>query len=261
MFLAFYTLIVFVATTLGASAGIGGGIIIKPAFDLLNQDELNIISFLSANAVFFMALYSSVKRLRGKAEKFDKPILLIIALSSIVGGFVGNEVFYYLFDYIDSNNLKSIQSIALCVIVVFLITYFTCYKKFKSLHLKSKLMMFIIGFVLGFVSSFLSIGGGPLNVALYTLLFGFSLKLSVAYSIATIFFAQGTQLLNILLTQDISTYPLSYLLAIVPTAIAGGIVGQCIYKRLNDRAISIILSATMLVVLCMNVSNLIMSMD
>ncbi len=261
MVLVLYSLIVFIATTLGASAGIGGGIIIKPAFDLLNQDTINIISFLSATAVFFMSLYSSVKLIRRNKEDFDRALVLIIALSSVIGGYVGNEVFYQLFESIAASKLKLIQAIALTVVVGSLIIYFVFYRSIKSLNIKSKLLMFVVGLFLGFISSFLSIGGGPLNVAVYCLLFGTTLKLAVAYSITTILFAQGTQLTNILLTQDLSTYPLLYLLCIVPTAIAGGIVGQMIYRRISDKAISLILSSTMFIVLCINVGNIYLSLD
>lgn len=260
MILAFYTVIVFIATTLGASAGIGGGIIIKPAFDLLNQDKVNIISFLSANAVFFMALYSSIKRLKGGKEKFNKKILTIIALSSIIGGYLGNKVFYILYEYVNGDTLKAIQSCSLCLVVTFLIVFFLFYKRIRSFELKSRELIFLVGVFLGFISSFLSIGGGPLNVALYFLIFGFSLKVSVAYSIITILFAQGSQLINIAITQDLSEYPWSYLLFIVPVAILGGVVGQYIYKRISDKTISLILSLTMFVVLCINLINLYISL-
>ena len=58
-----YCFIVLLATTLGACAGIGGGIIIKPFMDFLNYDNVATISFYSANAVFAMACFSSIKRL------------------------------------------------------------------------------------------------------------------------------------------------------------------------------------------------------
>ena len=58
-----YCLIVLFATTLGACAGIGGGIIIKPFMDFFNYDDVVTISFYSASAVFAMACFSSIKRL------------------------------------------------------------------------------------------------------------------------------------------------------------------------------------------------------
>ncbi len=37
MVILMYVLIVFVATFLGAAVGLGGGVIIKPCFDLINM--------------------------------------------------------------------------------------------------------------------------------------------------------------------------------------------------------------------------------
>ena len=63
-----YVLIVFVATFLGAAVGLGGGVIIKPCFDLINMHNTATIGVYSAMAVFTMSIvsiYKQYKNLRG----------------------------------------------------------------------------------------------------------------------------------------------------------------------------------------------------
>lgn len=250
-----YSLIVLLATTLGASAGIGGGIIIKPMFDFIAIHSVADISFLSANAVFFMTLYSSAKRFV-KNQDIDIKLIVLIALSSIVGGYIGNYIFSFILQKYNADLVSLIQSLCLCFVVLFLIIYFSFKNKIIQFHIKNNLFIFVLSANLGFISAFLSIGGGPLNVALYSMVLGLTLKESVTYSLATIFFAQGTQILDFAINDGYSNYPYQYLFAIVPIAILGGILGQKIYKKSSEKGIQITLVLTMLFVLFINLFNL-----
>lgn len=49
-----YPIVVFLATSLGATTGAGGGAIIKPVFDLIGIDNVTVISYYSTIAVFTM---------------------------------------------------------------------------------------------------------------------------------------------------------------------------------------------------------------
>lgn len=247
-----YVLIILVATTLGACAGIGGGIIIKPLFDLFNEDNVQTISLLSAIAVFSMSVLSIIKNSKS-IRHFKLSIILLIALSSIVGGYLGNIYFNHLLIIIGSTKLKLIQSLSMCAIVIFLVIYFI--KNFKSFNLLNNFLIIFTGIILGFISSFLSIGGGPLNIAIYTWILGFTIKESVLYSIATIFFAQGTQLLSIAITHNLVNYNLTRVPYIICAAIVGALVGSYIYKKLNDKSIRAILTTVMILVLAINVYN------
>ncbi len=54
MQLIIYSIIVLCATMIGAITGLGGGIIIKPAFDVVGMDTTSMISVYSTVAVFTM---------------------------------------------------------------------------------------------------------------------------------------------------------------------------------------------------------------
>ncbi len=80
-----YGIIVFVATTIGAIAGLDSGVIIKPTFDMIELHNANTISLYSSCAVFFMAFISILKFYRQKI-KIKRNIIFPISFGSILGG-------------------------------------------------------------------------------------------------------------------------------------------------------------------------------
>ena len=56
MVVVIYSLVIVIATVLGAIAGLGGGVIIKPLFDLIGAHQASTIGFYSSVAVFTMCI-------------------------------------------------------------------------------------------------------------------------------------------------------------------------------------------------------------
>ncbi len=54
-------LICFVASSVGAIVGIGGGVIIKPVLDSFKIMDVTVISFLSGITVLCMSTYTVIK--------------------------------------------------------------------------------------------------------------------------------------------------------------------------------------------------------
>ena len=103
-----YFFITLAATTAGAIAGIGGGVLIKPTLDALGHYNIATIGVLSSIAVLVMAVVSTVRRFIG-GLKVDKKIILL-AIGAIVGGFAGKEIFYLLLSVTEGPVIKIIQS-------------------------------------------------------------------------------------------------------------------------------------------------------
>ena len=163
-----YGVVIFIATFLGACAGLGGGVIIKPVLDFIGAHDLATISFLSTSAVFTMAVYSTIKQIRNKV-KFDFIMIVLVAIGAIVGGNIGSNVFNMLLNIMDESLIKCAQAIILAaLLIVVLININTSH---KNLEVKNRFAILIIGFSLGFISSFLGIGGGPINVAVFVFFF------------------------------------------------------------------------------------------
>ena len=88
MIIFIYSVIIFTATFLGALVGLGGGVIIKPLLDVIGQDSIDVVNFISTCAVFSMSISSSVKHIRAKTE-IDFRRMISISVGAVIGGICG----------------------------------------------------------------------------------------------------------------------------------------------------------------------------
>ena len=247
-----YAIVIFIATFLGACAGLGGGVIIKPVLDFIGAHDLATISFLSASAVFTMSVYSTFKQIRNKV-KFDFIMILLISVGAIVGGNVGSTLFNRMLSIMDEGLLKAIQAILLAGLLIIVLVNMN--GNFKTYHIKNKLVMLIIGLVLGTLSSFLGIGGGPINVAVFVFFFSIEMKTATVYSIATILFSQASKLFTIATTSGFAIFDLSLLFYTLPAAVLGGIVGTFVNKKSDEKIIRNIFNVTVALLVVLNIYN------
>ena len=56
-----YSIIIFVACTIGAIVGIGGGVIIKPLLDFIGVHSVEVVGFISTCAVFATVSYTHLR--------------------------------------------------------------------------------------------------------------------------------------------------------------------------------------------------------
>ena len=248
-----YACIIFIATFLGACTGLGGGVIIKPALDFIGAHDIQTISILSSCAVFTMAIYSTIKQIKNKVQ-FDFILIILISMGAMLGGIIGNTIFDYLLNIFNSNTLSIIQ--AICLIILLIIVLINVNTKHHHFKIKNKCLIFIVGLSLGLLSSFLSIGGGPINVAVFSYFFSFDMKLSAIYSIATILFSQSSKLFTIFMNHGFIGFDFT-LLYVLPMAIFGGIVGTKVNRIVSENTIKTIFNFTVIGIILLNVYNLI----
>lgn len=247
-----YAVVIFIATFLGACAGLGGGVIIKPVLDFINMHDLATISFLSTSAVFTMALYSTMKQVINKVQ-FDVAMIVLIAIGAMLGGNIGSSMFNYLLTIWNPSLLKGIQALVLAMLLIVVIMNMN--GNFKTYTIKNRLVILLVGFCLGVISSFLGIGGGPINVAVFALFFSVDIKRATVYSIATILFSQGSKLFTIATTTGFAIYDLSLLLYTLPAAILGGIVGTALNKKADNKLIGRIFTSSVTLIILLNLYN------
>ena len=248
-----YTIIVLIATTIGAITGLGGGVIIKPLFDLIGGSTAATIGFYSSISVFTMCVVSIYKQIR-RGFSFDLRVLLSTSFGSIIGGFLGETIFTFTTALFDNTQVKSIQSILLLVTLLFILFYTFNKSKFRHYQLKGIFSFSLVGIFLGTISVFLGIGGGPLNVAFMLLLFSYSMKQAAIYSIATIFFSQVSKLLMVVVKGQFMEFDLDVVPFLIVAAILGGYLGSCINHRLNDQKVE--MAYKMLIILLVFVTIL-----
>lgn len=250
-----YALTILVATSIGAISGLGGGVIIKPVFDLIGQDNATVIGIYSALAVFTMCLVS-ISRQMHKGFRFKVKIILLVSFGSVAGGLLGETIFSSLVHALTNNQVKLIQNLLLLVTLLFIICSVFRPSIFPKLALQNSVLIFSVGLFLGLISVFMGIGGGPLNVALFIMLFSFTPKQATVYSIATIFFAQLSKLILNILSSKLWQINLKTAIIIMLVAVIGGYIGTLINQRLSLAAIEAVYNVLMFLLTLVTVINI-----
>ena len=250
-----YILIIIFANTIGSVSGMGGGIIIKPAFDFYGADTLNNINFFSSVAVLTMSIVSIYKQIKG-GIRINFQAALYLAFGSVLGGIVGNSVLNTAIQLIGDNDTVAISQISLTLILLIGILV-NNYLPHGNLTLRTKTPYFLTGLILGTVSSILSIGGGPLNTALLIFMFSFSIKNANVYSLIIIFFSQLANLSTLAWTTNgFQGYKIDMLVYIVPAAAIGGLIGSALAKKLSSAVIQKLFVIIIFGIIALNIYNL-----
>lgn len=234
-----YTLVILTATSLGAVAGLGGGVIIKPLLDLVGAHDPATINLYSSTAVFVMCCVSLSKQLREGFE-FDRRMVLSVAAGSLLGGIAGDKVFSVLTGSFDTHLVKAVQGGILAVVLGLIFVYTLRQDKMPSWKLTNPATIFAAGFALGAVAVFLGIGGGPLNVAALSLLFSLGAKEGAVYSLAIIFFSQLSKLVLSATSGVLWAVDLTFVPFVVIPAIAGGFIGTHFNRKLSEQGVRLI---------------------
>lgn len=248
-----YAFVIFLSTLLGAFVGLGGGVIIKPVLDTLHMHTLSEISFFSSCAVFTMSATSTAKYLK-KGVCFQKKLLFSLATGAVFGGFLGNRIFSAAMLHMPSANVvKGVQSAVLCALLLCVAVFVNT--KAKTFHLKNPIVILCVGLMLGAMAAFLGIGGGPINVAVLTLLFSFSVRDAAVYSVAVIFFSQLSNLCVQFTGGSLQNYDLKMLWAILPCAVLGGLLGAALNRKSKEKTARITFTLAILSMMFLTLYN------
>lgn len=249
-------LIAFAATLIGAVTGIGGGIVIRIFYDVIGLHSIVEIGFYTTVVVFTMSIVSIIKQYQG-GFNYHLKVLFSISLGSILGGYVGNWLLNFFTRDLPKTQLQIGQSIILLITLLFLL-YYTHRKNGKVIEWeRTGLNMFLLGLFLGSISIFLGIGGGPLNVSLLVIFFGYTMKQASVYSIATVFFSQITKIISIVATQQYLAFDLTLVPWLIIIGIVGGFYGTQINQRLSNESINKIYSIFMLGMSALTIFNIV----
>lgn len=248
-----YILIALFATTFGSISGMGGGVIMKPLFDLINDYNATQIAVMTSCTVFVMSLVSvALAAPKMKNEKLNAGAIAVLIVGSLGGGYLGEALFKALTSNAADEIVKIVQNAVLIVIIAFIIVYMSKKDNKKTLNSTSKIAALLVGLVLGILSSFLGIGGGPMNVALIVFVFGYGIKIAVFCSLATIVFAQAAKLVTVVATLGTAAFAIDLLPFVIVTGVIGALIGKAINKRLSDEGVNRCFLAVqiLVVVLC-----------
>lgn len=248
------------ASTVGAICGIGGGVITKPILDSLNLPGLQAaeVSFLSATAVFSMAVFSVSTSLKSKDKLIDTKVSLPLAVGAAFGGLVGKFIFHALLGASNPQKVSLVQAAILAIMTIGTFLYALFQDKLPSFKLTKPIPCFLVGFGLGLVSSFLGIGGGPINVAILGFLFSMNPKVGAQNSLYIILFSQFFSLLYTITSQQTPDVPFTSLLAMILGGLLGGILGKRINQKLDVEGVRKLFLAANILVILISIYNIVL---
>lgn len=251
-----YTVVAFFSTLIGAISGMGGGIIMKPVFDILGKYGAFETGVLTASTMLAMSLYSVGSNINNfRKEKENSKIIVFVAIGSLLGGLAGDAVFRALSTSYSDATVKIAQNAVMLVLVIAIIIYLSGKK--RSFNLKNKFAGIPVGLFLGVVSSFLGIGGGPVNVAVLTLVFGFSAKTAVICSLTSVFVTQLSKISSIIINNGFGVFAIKLLPFVVIAGLVGAIIGRTINKKASDKTVEKLLIGVQVIVIVMCSINII----
>lgn len=251
-----YFLVALFSTILGSSAGLGGGIIIKPVLDSLGNYALPTINLLSSSTIFIMSIVTVLYQLK-KKDKINPKNTIVVATGSVGGGIIGQKLMSFILSKdINIGLINNIQSIIIIILLISVFLYMRNKDNIKSYKINNILAIGLLGLFLGAISAFLGIGGGPINVAAFTILFSMTANEAARNSILVIFFSQGSKIISIAVTTGFSSYNLDMLPYMLVGGILGGIIGYKINKAVSEKSIIKIFNSVTLSIILLNFYNI-----
>ncbi|MCU9816740.1 sulfite exporter TauE/SafE family protein [Paraclostridium sp. AKS73] len=251
-----YFLVAIFSTILGSSAGLGGGIIIKPVLDSLGNYALPTINLLSSSTIFIMSIVTVFYQLK-KKDKINPKNTIVVATGSVGGGIIGQKLMSFILSKdINIGLINNIQSIIIIILLISVFLYMRNKDNIKSYKINNILAIGLLGLFLGAISAFLGIGGGPINVAAFTILFSMTANEAARNSILVIFFSQGSKIISIAVTTGFSSYNLDMLPYMLVGGILGGIIGYKINKAVSEKSIIKIFNSVTLSIILLNFYNI-----
>lgn len=246
-----YFIIAFCATFVGSLIGLGGGIIIKPILDFMGQYPLEVITFMSTATVFAMSSVSLIKHQRNKKKPFTIEALYII-VGSVIGSSIGSFLLVHLTESLkNTDNISKVQASLLIIVLVSIIIinlFNMCFNISRKWF-----YMIISGIIMGTFSTFLGIGGGPVNIVILMVGFGYSIKRAAILSTVSVLFSQITSLAHISVGFDYSTLDFNILFVMILGGILGGFLGPVYLEKLENKQVNNIYKFTMIFLILINI--------
>lgn len=255
--LIIYFLLAILSTTIGSLTGMGGGVIIKPVMDLLGGYDSQTIGVLSSITVFSMSVVSIGRQVLARVHiLFHTAVPL--ALGSVGGGLLGQWLLEGIVRATGAGgSVTIVQNAVLIALILAVFLYMMNKQKIKGKQLRGIPVSLLVGVFLGICSSFLSIGGGPINVALIVYLYGYDTKTASICSLVAILFAQISKLTTVAVTTGFSGFDLEMAPAMVLGAVAGGFIGAALNRRCKEKTVEAAFNVVQMLVLLIAAVNIV----
>ena len=245
--------IVIFANIIGAFAGMGGGIIIKPLVSILCHFPLATVIFYSNLSVIVMCLTSFTYNKMTKSVSYGKKTVPIV-LGSLCGGLLGTIILNGAMRYIH-DMVKPIQ-ITLTIVTLLISLWYQWRGKPLSQPFTKKGKIFLVGLIMGSFAVILGIGGGPINVWLLMMFLALPLKKATSYSLLSVMAAVAIRLLSDFShLSSLNPSPVTMWVFII-SAFIGSLIGILIKRHLPTYLFKKMYVIVLIGVIIINVVNL-----
>lgn len=249
-------LVCFLASTVGAVCGIGGGIIIKPVLEAFQIMEISTLQFFSGCTVWSMSAYSVIRSRVSKENQVEPRSKTMLALGAAIGGAVGRKLFAFVLQMSENGRqVGRIQAGGLLLITVGTLFYTLYKERIRTVHIVNSGACALLGGILGMLSAFLGIGGGPVNLVVLFFFFSMNTKAAVESSLYIIFFSQSISLC-LTIFAGVGTVDLLMLILMCCGGVAGGICGRSLNKKMSDETVDKLFIVLMVTLIGICVYNL-----
>lgn len=258
MILCIFFLVSLIASTIGAIAGIGGGVIIKPVMDAFQILPVSTISFLSGCTVLCMSLYSVGRAAIAGDNRLRARTAVPLGIGAAIGGVLGKELFKRLSAaFAQPDMVGSIQSA--CLLLVTLLTFFyTIFTdRVRTRSVRNPALGALIGLAMGVLSAFLGIGGGPINLMVLSYFFSMDIKTSAQNSLTVILLSQAASLVTTLATRTVPDFSPLMLGLMMLGGVLGGMFGRVLNKRMDAGRVRILYLGAMVVIMLLSLKNMV----
>lgn len=254
---ALYSLICFIACTIGAICGIGGGVIIKPTLDMVSTLDVSSVAFLSSCTVLSMSMYSIMKIVISQKVKVTFQTIYL-GLGAAIGGVIGKHLLEMLVVSLSINKeIILIQNLIILLLTIVTLLYSLNKLEIKQYFINNTFSIFLIGGSLGLISSFLGIGGGPINILILSVFFGMKPKEAAINSLFIIMCAQITSILSTTLKKQIPVVNPYVLLGMIIAGVVGGIIGRLINDKMKEECVTHFFVKTLYLIMLINIYNIV----
>ncbi len=186
----------------------------------------------------------------------DLKVSTPLAVGAAIGGILGKS-FYSMAAgmFANPDQAGGIQAALLFALTAGTLGYTVNKAKIISYRMTNPAVCMIIGLGLGIMGSFLGIGGGPFNMAVFCLFFSMNTKKAALNSLYVILISQIAGLLNNVVSGSLPQISLSLLAAMIFCGIAGSEIGNKVNRRLDEKQVTRLFEAAMLLVMGICIYN------
>jgi len=246
-----------IASAIGAIAGIGGGVIIRPVLDSFHVMSAATVSFLSGCTVLSMSCYSTVRVQISGDNRLRVKIALPLGVGAALGGVLGKELFKRLSAMFENPDaVGAVQSACLMAVMLLTLLYTLRAAKIRTHSVKNPASIAGIGLLLGILSAFLGIGGGPINLMVLGYFFSMDIKTAAQNSLMTILISQIASLITTLVTRSVPAFSPLTLCLMVLGGVLGAAIGRTLNCRMRERHVSALFCAAMAVIILLSARNM-----